>query len=276
MAGSLVSAWAKWGRANVHYEALERETTSGRHPVAGFTEYRASVESEADGLEYRFYFDLPPPDPTIALIAGDCWYDLRAALDHMVYALHERHYRGRIPSAAEDRPQFPIYTDVPRFKDGRKKGQPIETNKWNSIRDLAERQRRAIAFLQPYNTRDDALKYVRRNLGTLVRFNNIDKHRHMHVVRNQHFMVGVPTGWDEYGFWNRPFFGPIEGKTEILRWRFASGPPPDIAHQIELNRYISTSIGIDEGSGDILLTPHTKVLIDVVERVLNRFAPLFR
>ena len=69
------------------------------------------TERSASGLEHRFYLcDLPGGvDPDWLLIAGEIMFDLRSALDHLVYLLHVRRHRDRVPKSVATRTQFPIY-----------------------------------------------------------------------------------------------------------------------------------------------------------------------
>jgi len=48
-------------------------------------------------------------DPDWLLIAAEIMFDLRSALDHLVYLLHVRRHRDRVPKSVATRTQFPIY-----------------------------------------------------------------------------------------------------------------------------------------------------------------------
>ena len=285
MAGSLDSSWAKWNRARFHLEGLTRELTGPVPSVPWSYQYRVTAELQSSGLEYRFYVDPPPFDSErYALIAGDCISNLRSALDHMVYALHERHYRGRVPDKVADVTQFPIFDHARSYRNGGKRGQLIPSCKWNAIGNLSERHRSAIEFLQPYQRWNDKFSRIRGFLSDLATLNNIDKHRRLHVVRVNAFAAPVP--WfgagtvpfaedDLYGFRYRSFFGPLEGKTEVYRWTFRI-LPPDIAEQIKRNSEVYACISLNERGEEMTLLPYLKDLVDTVDVVLRRFVIFFR
>jgi hypothetical protein len=96
MAGSLAGAPTKLARAKYHLEsfAAVQPASAGATMGTGAGSYLYPVTPQVynDGLEYRFYVgQLPPFDPEpFALIAGDCLFNLRAALDHLVYDERER------------------------------------------------------------------------------------------------------------------------------------------------------------------------------------------
>jgi hypothetical protein len=87
--------------------------------------------------------------------------------------------------------------------------------------------------LQPYNGRHDEYHGVRAALADIARLNNIDKHRHLHVVRRA--VVAVPVGWmpREWGHQSFPSWVPLEDDMEVQRWTFEVTPPAD-----EIARYL--------------------------------------
>jgi len=93
-----------------------------------------------------------------------------------VFQLHLWRFRGRIPEKVEGKSAFPILDD--KLIRNRSK----DPGKWGEIAALSRRQRSAIQFLQPYNTRNDAHALTRRALFEINLLNNIDKHRRLHVV----------------------------------------------------------------------------------------------
>jgi hypothetical protein len=272
--GSLDSAWAKWRRGREYYEALNAGLAGASldHPWTYL--YRATPEVQPGGLEYRFYVDPGEFDAeTPALIAGDCVFNLRAALDHLVYALHDRRFKGRIPEVIEGRTQFPILTTERRDK----RGNLIPSRKWADIGALSARQRTAIEFLQPYNRRQDKFRWTRERLANLALLNNIDKHRYLHVARVQSIYTPVPwpQGNNPYGFCYQSFFVPMEGKTEVFRWFFTI-VPSDISKQVEMHCEIRAAITFYERGEGLALVPLLEAIVNAVEAVLKRFEPVFR
>ena len=268
MAGNLKGAWEKWERAREHYEALAEEIArliprdSRYNPVYA---YSVPVQAEHVGREYRFYADAGPPlDGTrCALILGDALFNLRSALDHIVFQLHLRRYKGRIPSDVERVSAFPIL--------GKRRKTP--TSHWREIQCLSFKQRRAIEFLQPYYTRHDHLVEVRRALAELNTLNNIDKHRHLHVIRAGVVMVSVPD-FRGYGR-HESFMRSLEGKTEVFRWTFTS-IPPDIAQQVQRYNHVVAQVRLDEPGFEALPLPFLEAYINRIEILIGRFETFFR
>jgi hypothetical protein len=274
MAGSLDSAWAKWRRGREYYEALNAGLEGASRDYPWTYVYRATAEVQPGGLEYRFYVDPGEFDAeTPALIAGDCVFNLRAALDHLIYALHDRRFRGQVPGKIGERTQFPILTRHRRDK----RGNLIPSIKWAETGSLSARQRTAIEFLQPYNRRHDKLMYTRERLADLALLNNIDKHRYLHVARIQSIYTPVPWPQENnpYGFRYQSFFVPLEGKTEVFRW-FLTVVPPDIAKQVQMHSEIRAAINLYERGEGMALVPLLQAIVNAVEVVLKRFERIFR
>lgn len=263
MTATLLGARQKWNHGRLHQEALAGEIPEDTYPTI--------PERHRDGLEYVFRVgEVPPFDPIpFALRAGDCLFNLRAALDHIVYALHARRYKGNVPADAERQSAFPIL-DRPRTDN---RGNPVPTDKWNEIKRLSIKQRRAIAHLQPYNRRHDQFEGIREALDDLNRLNNIDKHRHLHVVRRG--VVAVPVGWmpREWGHRAYPSFVPLESHLEVQRWTFEVAPPEaEIARYLKTQSYVIGDITLDEEGKRTLIAPLLSNLVNVLDAVIDRFA----
>ena len=155
--GSLEDPIAKLQRAVAHYLAIRDALGGVDHPLISMR-----TVSSQDGLRYEFYAENVSPLPAdLPLMLGDAYYNLRGALDYLVYQLHERRYRGKIPPNVVDQAQFPIRPQAPKSNP----------DKWQSIKNLACRDRTAIAWLQPYNQRKDPLHGVREHLGDINAIN---------------------------------------------------------------------------------------------------------
>lgn len=172
---------------------------------------------------------------------------------------------------------FPILTSKPTGRHGRSD----DPAKWKEIRRLDRKQRRAITFLQPYNRRRDKFRDVRNALADIQTLNNIDKHRHLHVLEAVALVAPVGMwapygGWsaDEspsYGFEQESFLGrPLIGKTEVFRWTFDT-VPPDIAAQVNMEHHITAGIALYESGEARLFMALLKRLVASVEIVLKRF-----
>jgi hypothetical protein len=268
-------AWAKWGRAKSHLEALRKELGATPERPHGWTKrYRATPEDRRNGLEYRFYVDAVELDTRDwPLLVGDCLFNLRSALDHLVFDLHVKAFRGNIPDTVVEQSAFPILTKPPPWT-----GRSPDHGKWREIRNLGYKQRRAIAWLQPYNGRNDKDREVRRSLSRIATLNNIDKHRHLHVLQAASQMAAVAWFGEDpaHGWRQQSFFGvPLVGKTEVFRWTFDT-VPPDIANYLHSDGHVTAFVCLDEGEGAPILLPLLRRLVATVETILTRFAVFLR
>ncbi len=151
---SLSSAQRKLNRAIEHIYTLREETDTFEHSDA----YESRAERDfrsPEEVEYVVYADerktLPPHWP---LVAGEIIHNLRAALDHAVYA----HTNRRSSS-------FPIFTDPCEFQV---KGKP-------RIKGVPKPARTLIEEAQPY--KHFPPRPSRDPLALLSSLSNADKHR---------------------------------------------------------------------------------------------------
>src|SRR5665213_367238 len=226
MAGSMEGPIARLRRAVEHYRTL-KDVFHG-----GVDAKRRSVRAERhrDGLEYRFRVgEIEPVPPVFSVILGEAFFNLRSALDHLVYELHVRHYGGSIPADAAGASAFPI-----RMRERKNKGAPIPTDRWDCIKRLGQRERTSIEWLQPYKGWDShyppstQIGRLRLALADLDGLNNIDKHRQFHLVQTMAASVYRPSFLDEFGFQQHPFFGvPLISDAYIDIWTFDSPPPSE-------------------------------------------------
>lgn len=229
--------------------------------------YPVRRKVNVEGLDYSFHIGrVQPVHPDVAIVAGECLFNIRSALDHLVYQLHVRHYRGRVPAKIEQASAFPIL-DKPRIRKGRR----VPTSEWREIGTLAARQRTTIEFLQPYNRRDDRYESVRRALSTVNRLCNVDKHRHLHVVTASVLARTVPDVPPQYGFRQHgTFFKPLEDGAEVERWTFENPPP-----QVPMHYGAFVEVGVHDGADFIGLVILMEILLNRLEVVVARFEPLF-
>jgi len=272
----LDSAVLKLHRAHHHYVVMRDEEIQRRRSYA--LTYPLTPKTYRDGLEYRFYIgEIPPIDEDRwSTAVGDCLFNLRAALDHIVYALHDLFYSGSVPADAERAAQFPVLNLRQLTSRGGTLGKP-RTDTWNEINRLSEPQRAAIEELQPYrrsNNGSDPLDVLREVILAIHELNIVDKHRHLHVVRTATFALGVPTFPDEYGFENDPNGDALESHAEIDRWTFTS-IPPNIAEQVNVHREVYAEIAIEESGQftDVLYTFQS--LVTQTGHIIERFAKWF-
>ncbi len=259
MAGSLEGPFAKLTRAECQIEILQQKIGDIWPPRKAWP-----VQPKADraGLEYRFYLgELPSIEPDWALIVGEIMFDLRSALDHLVFQLHVRRYAGRtIPAKVERSSQFPIFYSPSDF---------AKRGAWR-IENLGERERRAIRWLQPHITQRDKWWWVRHSLEDLDTFHNIDKHRKLHLVTSAHNAVVIPQFPPDVGFRQQPIWGRVESEAPVETWTFAMPPPKMQDHP---GAYLQ--IGLEHRNLSFELLPLLKEMRAAVVQVLDRFADRF-
>lgn len=225
------------------------------------------VERHGHGRECRLYLveSVPPLHADVPLIISECLFNLRSALDQLVFQLHVRRFKGRVPSDAEKASQFPILDD-PRARIA-------DTAKWNEIKRLGVRQRTTIKNLQPYVRRNDRWHQTRARLSALHRLNNIDKHRRLHIARTRNAPVPQHHLFSpESGFRQTVFFGPLEAGAYVERWTFTD-PPADVG----MNHKVWSQVAVDEPTLGVRYYVYELLwqIIDDVERVLMSFTPYF-
>lgn len=113
------------------------------------------------------------PDPVIAVIIGECFYDLRSALDHLAVAMAPR---SRKASAA-----FPVEWTDPWEKNAAGDfiyGEERRRSFTFRIKGMPDEAVEMIKTAQPYQRKDSELE----TLGLISRLENADKHRELIVV----------------------------------------------------------------------------------------------
>lgn len=259
------SARAKIRRAKEHFNTLygEFERFVNSHP------YEIRQEFEPDAPEigpapstvYVVYY----PTATLSwhwpLLLGEMFYNLRSALDHVVYDLGPRH-----------RSEFPIFTDRDAFyavelKEGY--ALPAVNSGLFKIRGITdERTRDAIEAAQPFNVGQEEGRYS--VLWLLQELCNIDKHRTFHLCRRQTRRVEItpPKG---VNLWSMGFYvvqaPALEGRTVLASYA------PLFGRQMEMNVEITFDIAFDEGELPQLtgesVTAVCRAIIDYVERLVG-------
>lgn len=172
----MTSAERKLLRGIEQVETLSAEAHSFEDDEACVFEPEGEPRSPQE-IEYRcFGVERKAPPAHWALLAGEAVHNLRAALDHFVYAAAKGRERGKT--------QFPIYTDPCEFQvlgPGFMKGVP-------------EPVRARIEEAQPYRrTPPDPTEDSLARLRTL---SNRDKHRVLNsfAAAVTHEGVGLPDG----------------------------------------------------------------------------------
>jgi hypothetical protein len=212
MSGNIDGAVAKLSRSYIQLVNLQQHIES---VLSSGQMWPLRVEERQPGLEYFLYLgQIPPIDENWTLIASEILFNLRCALDYLVYELHVRHFRGTPPANIARASMFPISFSHSDFPTGR-------------IRALGKREQRAIKHLQPYVERKDGWEFTRRALGQLNALQNIDKHRRLHVVAAAQAAVFAHYYPPSCGFLNESTSRPVESGMHVQTWTFST-PPPEV------------------------------------------------
>ena len=245
----------KIGRANEHLNALKRELLAWRDTDP----FTATRGHDALGGRHSITIHIknPPPLEHWSVICGDCFHDLRCALDHFVHAI-DVHESGSNPPPDDRDLQFPI-TDTPHRYIGAAK----------RIKSLSSRARKEIELVQPYYRPHHGLPPL---LG-LPR--DMDKHRLLNVVVSRPAqgrfsftaihpkMPLIPTS-----IGHEP--GPIKDGAEVA-WFTIDPPNPDVKYENETA--VVVAIAHEPGPSGEMLTEVVAVLEWIeaeVTEIINR------
>lgn len=162
---SLDGSYLRIERAGQHVDALRhtQEEIAVQDPVSIPTEPARPPERQPDGSWATFSPGFRVPDlsnfvnPFWSIWIGEAVYNLRAALDYMIYSL------AHLDSGKEqERTQFPICSTVGNFQNAIRRGNLNGLNPAHTV---------AIEDLQPYRGG--------RWLEVLASVSNPDKHKHL-------------------------------------------------------------------------------------------------
>ena len=151
MGGSLDSVTLKLVRAEQHLEAIFEVLAGFRY---GDCEIVPEEDSETNlGL---LRVRLPAPPQMLVAIIGDFLFNVRSALDYLIWQLVLAN--GETPTRSNS---FPITGNPAEFGDAIKR---------KRLRGLTEKARTLVESFQPYNGGNEPLE-------TLNRFHNVDEHQ---------------------------------------------------------------------------------------------------
>jgi hypothetical protein len=156
MEPSLDGVYLKLRRAQTHLEAVEKM-------VAPFLRTTISLVPELD-TELNLVVQrvkLPGPPPELSAVVGDCLFNLRCVLDHLVWQLV-------LLNAGEPLRcnMFPITSTPENFAS------EISKKRLQGVSDAAQK---IIEQVQPYHPDNEVLKY-------LNGLHNLDKHRRLNML----------------------------------------------------------------------------------------------
>ncbi len=156
-------------RAVMHANTLALEWNTLLKPDA--FQYRTEHKGDGTSVLIGRFKDIPKND--LALELGEFFYQLRAALDGLIYVTAEL-LSAPDPPSAENRLEFPIYDTASRFENC-----PV----WNG--PFPQELKDWLQTVQPYNAitpTDPNTAEYRRGLKLLHDCARKDRHRRLHIL----------------------------------------------------------------------------------------------
>jgi hypothetical protein len=262
-------SWAKWNRAVAHYHELRRTAATWLRDSwtiecefdADLAGHVATFRTRDDELERL----------RIGTIAGDCFHNLRSALDFVMWELIHQHWRrtGTTPPTDERKlsglPNFPLALNQETREqfESKVRKHPISERAMERIVEVHD-------FAQ-----NGARPYLR---GLRVLSNN-DKHRVPLVATaavnlpETAFVVESPDGdpETEYLF---SVGDPFDDGTRFAIVRFKDAPRPEATVSVAKRPPSVLQLKYADGSGTIDIWTVTGVLLDIQD-VLDGLQELF-
>lgn len=173
---SLSGSRAKIDRAREQTNALQSEFE------AFYADKAHSVRETFDpetGRKKAVFSTLPIPLRWGAIV-GEIVHDLRSALDSVVYDLTIAE-QGR----PLDRTEFPIFEDEVKYDETTKKGEPAPGSGVFKVRGVNDRAKALIREAQPFEVAKVKPADQKPIIALVHELNIIDKHRTIHLMRQQ-------------------------------------------------------------------------------------------
>jgi hypothetical protein len=222
----LDGAQAKLLRANEHLDRLERDSWEFLESEP----YRFVGKREAHEYVIRLQVLAEPPI-SLAVTVGDVLFDLRSALDHLVWQL----------ALLKQKP--PVGTEFPIFKD---EGKFLRTGRGGGlykVRGLLPEHQTIIQSLQPYTRGEDAMSDP---LWVLHELTNADKHRTLNMGMSMAEEIGFNFSFSDLVI-KQPIeiiAGPFVDNAVVARvFTVETGPHPKMA----VKPHAMFNITFDEG-----------------------------
>jgi hypothetical protein len=257
MISGIASAKAKLARAAKHLRAVRRL-------VAIYSASRPhKIVAKAKGKK-RLNIPRPPPRE-ISLLIGEMVYQMRSALDHLAFDLVKRNQTGAaLPPDWERECQFPIWT-MP-LKSGQTP--PLPYNAFE--RTLPGISKQAFAFIESVQPYYD-VGAVNNSLRFLAHLSNIDKHRHLNLVRprtRKFESFRFASGWRGSGHEALDRGAQI---SPLTGW-------DDLDRLVYVSRRYRTFVAFNERShlGDATTLPVDFLLKTILEQINLSIVPEFR
>jgi hypothetical protein len=263
---SLEGCYERIARARENLDGLNRDIAVYLDSEPAQTTLKADIEDGRQVVEFEVLKD---PPMRLSLMLGEVGYNLRAALDHLVFQLAV--WNGA-PNPDEDRTQFPIFTNHAHYYGATRKAQK---NSWRvrMLKGLSTQHRTMIDGEQPYQLGRGAKDSA---LVTLAWFSDKDKHRIHHAAMLT--MLGSNVTIHGGGLEAVEIYAPYTGAaTKISTEKDEAGRAtyrirfPTSHGGVNMQ---SGALKVTVGFGDRLIqTPTFYWVADEVERIVQKFVP---
>jgi hypothetical protein len=170
MTSGIKSAKLKLGRAAKHLRAIKQS-------IAIYSARRPHKFTKAAKGTKRLNILKPPPHE-ISILAGEMVYQMRSALDHLAFDIVKLNTTAASSADRnwQEHCQFPLKTRVPGGT------LPAAKNKFaKDLPGISDRAFAVIEGMQPYYGKGE----LNNALGFLAYLSNIDKHRHLNLIRTR-------------------------------------------------------------------------------------------
>jgi hypothetical protein len=167
MLAGVESAKTKLARAAKHLKTIRR-------CIAAYSASRPYKLTKTKGKKTKELTITREPPREVSILAGEMVYQMRSALDHLVFDLVKRN-----PNVTHLDPKWFEHCDFP-LRASLKPGQqpPLPRRQFSSLPGISKQAFAFIEGVQPYYRK----ALVNSALAFLVELSNIDKHRHLNVV----------------------------------------------------------------------------------------------
>jgi hypothetical protein len=254
-------------------ERAEQHLDEVKKAMAAYTTgnpYQAMRVRQPKGQRHVWLYRLEMTeelDPMIAVIIGECLYDLRSALDHLAVAMAPR---NRKASAA-----FPVESTDPWEKDAAGNFVHDEDRRHSFTSKLKGMPDEVVAMIkaaQPYRREDSVLE----TLSLISRLENADKHRQLivlgHGVADARSVVTVGGEAIKQG---TAGFRP-DG-AEVAKFGFRNHVPRESEVTVEVSGTATIAIKVADIDGYFGMPESLEVLIGWMRNsVIPDFTPFVR
>lgn len=192
------TAWARVDRA----DSLRAQMATSWNDHLASEPFTTSLDGEGNGVYILRVWEEEPPPRELGVAIGEWLYNVRSALDYLIWATAAHEIR-LIPPPDEHYLQYPIYDDEAAW----------ERNLYR-LKHLADHHRSMLKVMQPFNSDLDA-----NYLGWINRLARIDRHRHLNHVtaylRVIEPVIALPEGCSSSLQWGERILR--DGKADVAR-----------------------------------------------------------